>query len=103
MLQDLKAYLLGECPDVYNNAVEWIDKFAEEETKKYREAKRDGKLTFGKYRGYTVKELNLTDKGKDYLQWLITQQWVKDSKPHIIEEVTSLGVRPKQFKRTPLE
>lgn len=80
-----------------------IDDFSEEESKKYRENKEAGKLTWGKYKGYSVKELNMTEKGKDYLRWMIGQDWVKQNKPHIVEQIKELGIKPKKFTRTPLE
>lgn len=103
VLEDLKAYLLEKDPDVYGRVHTMIDDFSEEESKKYRENKEAGKLTWGKYKGYSVKELNMTEKGKDYLRWMIGQDWVKQNKPHIVEQIKELGIKPKKFTRTPLE
>lgn len=100
---DLIAYLYEKCPDGYNLVKEHIDAFAEKSYQEYKQNQADGKITWGKYKGYTVKELNMTDKGKSYLQWMMGQDWVKQNKPHVIDEIKGLGIRPKTFKRVPLE
>jgi hypothetical protein len=80
-----------------------IDEFAALEDKKYQALRKDKKFTFGKYRGYTVKELGITDKGKEYLSWILGQTWFVENNSHLVEEIKELGIKPKKFKRTPLE
>ena len=53
------------------NLMIFIEDYAEKDREQYQKNKENKALTFGKYRGYTVKELSLTMKGKDYLGWLL--------------------------------
>ncbi len=82
----------------------FIDEYMENEKKEYNNNKQNGKLTFGKYRGYSVKELALTEKGKEYLQWLLAQTFFTvDKFPDLHKELNDLKIKKKKTKLTPLE
>ena len=82
----------------------FIDEYMQNEKKEYENNKQNGKLTFGKYRGYSIKELSLTTKGKDYLQWLLAQTFFTEDKfPDLHKELKELKIKKKSTKLTPLE
>ena len=82
----------------------FIDEYLENEKREYENNKSNGKITFGKYKGYSVKELALTDKGKDYLQWLMSQEFFSEQKfPDLHNELKILKIKKKKTKLTPLE
>jgi len=81
--------------------IKTINDFVEEEDKKYQKNKENRALTFGKYRGYTIKELSLTEKGKSYLSWLLTQKWCTEDKfPYIYEDCKKYKIK-KNYHRKP--
>ena len=81
----------------------FITEYADEEAKKYEQNKTNNAINFGKYKGYTPKELSLTEKGKDYLAWCLSQTWMTDDKfGSFIAECSKLGIKKKIIKRAPL-
>ena len=106
ILEQLKEHLAdGLKAESIEQAVVFrlIDEFADMEEKRYAMLRKDKKLTFGKYRGYTVKELALTEKGATYCAWLLSQTWFVEKNSHLVDEIKELGIKPAKFKRTPLE
>jgi len=82
----------------------FIDEYLENEKKEYNNNKQNGKLTFGKYRGYSIKELALTQKGKEYLEWLMSQTFFTEDKfSDLHKELKELKIKKKKSKLTPLE
>jgi hypothetical protein len=91
-------------PTLPNEYKEFIQAYIETEQKAYESNKSNGKLTFGKYRGYSVKELSLTIKGKDYLQWLMSQTFFTSEKfPDLYKELNELKIKKKATKLALLE
>jgi hypothetical protein len=83
---------------------EFIKNYIEQEQKAYESNKSNGKLTFGKFKGYSVKELSLTIKGKEYLQWLMSQTFFTDDKfPDLFKELNDLKIKKKKTKLASLE
>ena len=62
--------------DLMDNIKEYIL----EQNKEYKKNVKDGKISFGKYKGFSVKELSGLEKGLDYLGWLLKQQWFSEDK-----------------------
>jgi hypothetical protein len=82
----------------------FIDEYLENEKKEYENNRQNGKLTFGKYRGYSIKELALTEKGKDYLQWLLAQAFFTEDKfSDLHKELKELKIKKKKTKLASLE
>ena len=51
----------------------------------------------------TPKELSITEKGKDYLAWCLSQTWMTDDKfGSFIAECSKLGIKKKIINRAPL-
>ena len=83
----------------------FIENYAEKDREQYQKNKENKALTFGKYKGYTVKELSLTMKGKDYLGWLLGQTWCTEDKfAYIHDECTKYKIsKKKSMQKTPLD
>lgn len=83
---------------------QFIQEYIETEQKAYDNNKSNGKITFGKYKGYSVKELSLTVKGKEYLQWLMAQTFFTEDKfRDLYKELNELKIKKKATKLAPLE
>ena len=111
-LNKLKDAILDEFPtvDQDNNTVsgvllfQFIEKYCEEDRKQYETNKANKALTFGKWKGFTCKELSMTEKGKDYLGWLLSQKWCSEDKfGYIHEECKELNIKKKVTRRAKLE
>lgn len=61
----------------------------------YKKLKTENKITFGKYKGFSVKELTSTLKGKDYCRWLLKQDWFCEKFTDLIEEMEKYGIKKK--------
>ena len=82
----------------------FIDEYMDNERKEYESNKSNGRITFGKYKGYSVKELALTEKGKDYLQWLMAQTFFTEDKfQDLHKELKELKIKKKKTKLASLE
>ena len=77
-----------------------IEEFAQIKKAEYDKLKADRKLSFGKYRGYTVKELSASEKGREYLSWLLGQTWFAERNSILVDEIRKLGIKRKKFNRT---
>jgi len=85
-----KFPLLAHCSDedqtTASTLFEFITEYAEEDRKQWEKNKADGKLTFGKWKGFSIDELVASPKGSDYLSWLLTQSWCTEDKYGYIYE-----------------
>jgi uncharacterized protein (DUF3820 family) len=75
-----------------------IEDFKKEEDAKYQKLKQEGKITFGKYKGYSVTEMTRTPKGKDYLRWLLQQGWFTEKFTDLVEQIEAQGIKKKELK-----
>ena len=67
--------------------------FKKTQDEEYKKLKTENKLVFGKYKGFTVKELTKTMKGKDYCRWLLKQEWFTEKFDDLIEEMAKYGIK----------
>ena len=78
------TYHGAACYDVkcFEDGKTWLESknLISEQTKQYKKNVQDGKISFGKYKGFSVKELSGLEKGLDYLGWLLKQQWFSEDK-----------------------
>ena len=89
-----------ENEEIYN----FVEKYVEDQTKEFKQNKSDGKLQFGRYKGYSLSELSLTSKGAEYIQWITQQSWFNEEKyPEHYEQLKKLGIKKKNQKKVPLE
>jgi len=72
-----------------------IEEYKKEQDTKYQKLKSEGKITFGRYRGYTVKEMVRTMKGRDYLRWLLQQTWFTEKFTDLVEQIEKEGIKKK--------
>ena len=85
------------CKDMTTSAVmDYIDTFIDKEQKKYETLKDKKALTFGKFKGFTVKEVAAAPKGKSYLEWLLGQTWCTEDKfQYIYDGCKELNIKKK--------
>ena len=90
-------------PDVTEEQKAWAANYIEEDSKAYNALKDTGKVTFGKYKGYSIAELNQAPKGAEYIGWLLNQLWFEESKfPTLFADIKRLNIKKKPVKKTPL-
>ena len=81
----------------------FIQDYIATEQASYTKNKENKALTWGKYAGYTIKELCLTEKGKSYVEWLLSQAFFTEDKfGDLIAECKALGIKKKVQKKAPL-
>lgn len=80
--------------DVPSQYSTWMDDYLNKEKDEYKQNKDSGKLTFGKYKGYSIVNLSKDEKGKSYLQWLIHQSFfTKDKFGYLIDAINEAGIK----------
>jgi hypothetical protein len=83
---------------------EFLNQYMEEQQKSYQKSKENREISWGKYKNYTVKQLSLTDIGKQYLLWSLQQNWMTEDKfGWFIDDCKAVGIKKKAVKRAPLE
>lgn len=76
--------------------IQFINDYIDAKTKEYKTNVESNRITFGKWKGLTVKEVCASDKGKDYLKWLLKQQWfTEDKNPNLFEDLRACKVLKK--------
>ena len=58
----------------------FIDEYCEVDRQLYLKNKKDNKIPFGKFKGFSIEELYQSAKGKDYMSWLGKQTWFNEEK-----------------------
>ena len=103
-LRKLKESIIEEFPTIdqegHNVTADalllFIDEYISIDQKQYEKNKANKALTFGKWKGFTVKELSVSEKGNSYLEWLLSQTWCDESKfGYIHEECKALNIKKK--------
>ena len=97
-LQKLQDAIHTKYPDLtkVNSAdlVHFIEEYTEQEKEEYKKLKSNKALTFGKHKGFTVAQINATEKGADYLGWLLSQSWLTEDKfAGLINDIKALGIK----------
>lgn len=90
---DVKFFDLSKhsAADLYQGILDYKAKQDQE----YKKLKTENKITFGKYKGFSIKELTSTLKGKDYCRWLLKQEWFTEKFTDLIEEMERFGIKKK--------
>ena len=60
--------------------ISYVNDFIDEQTAQYKQNKENNCLTFGKWKGFTMKEMAANEKGKSYIKWLLAQTWFSEDK-----------------------
>ena len=104
-LNKFKIALLEKFPDfkVENEEIyNFVETYIADQQREFKQNKSGNKLSFGQYVGYSISELALTDKGKSYLEWLVSQTFFTVEKfPEYYDEIKRLKIKKKL--ETPLE
>ena len=66
--------------DIKQEHKDFINGYIDAEQAKYTSNKKDGRLTFGKFKDYSVDQIVKAPKGLDYLKWLLEQSWFNAEK-----------------------
>jgi len=75
---------------------DFINDYILQDSEQYKTNKEEKKLTFGKWKGFSIEELSKNAKGADYLQWLLAQAWCSEDKfGYIHEECDRLKIKKK--------
>lgn len=53
-------------------------KMSKSDTESYLSHPTDWPITFGKYKGETLGKIAASPEGKDYLEWMVTSDWLND-------------------------
>jgi hypothetical protein len=66
--------------------VKFVNEYIDEKTAEYKTNVKNRCLNFGKWKGMNVKEIIASEKGRDYLMWLLKQAWFTEEKNELIYE-----------------
>lgn len=98
----VREELDSQFPELSQDIIQWLSQRIAKDKETFAKTKADGKLTFGKYAGYSLEELSKTEKGKSYLQWLLSQSFFsKEKYPEYHAKLEELQIKKKL--RAPLE
>ena len=78
--------------------LEFLDKQIVEQKAEYKLNKDTGRISFGKYKGFTIKDVLKcpSGKGESYLQWLMNQSWFVDEKyPDLYQQIKDCKIKKK--------
>lgn len=98
-LQQLLNHLDTAFPDLNSSEItgkqiyDEILNFKNLEDEKYKALKTERRVTFGKFKGFTISELCKTPKGKDYCRWLLSQSWFTEKFTDLIEDIQKEGIK----------
>ena len=92
----LKTYLTSpDSPsDVSTQSVvDFINVYIDASVSEYKSNVKNNCINFGKWKGMTIKEVCASEKGKDYLTWLLKQSWFSEEKNALLfDDLRTCGV-----------
>jgi hypothetical protein len=96
-LRQLKEGLDKFCEnDPADEILAYVNNFIEENQKQYTANVDKKGLTFGKWKGFTMQEMSKDAKGRDYIQWLLKQDWfTEDKNQGLFDEMRLCGLLKK--------
>jgi len=93
LLNHLDEKFLDISKHTAQDVIDEIETYRAQKDEEYKKLKKENKLLFGKYKGYTIEELTKTLKGKDYCRWLLKQAWFDEKFNDLIEEMAKYGIK----------
>ena len=83
--------------DIPAEQLNWLNDYVEKQHEEYKKSVDTGILNFGKYKGMQISKLSEDSKGREYLQWLLTQSsFVENPRNrHIIEAINQANIKKK--------
>ena len=90
----LKTYLTSpESPHDVSQVVDFINDYVDASVSEYKSNVKNNCINFGKWKGMTIKEVCSSEKGKDYLTWLLKQSWFSEEKNALLfDDLRTCGV-----------
>lgn len=90
----LKTYLTSPDSDVSTQSVvDFINVYIDASVSEYKSNVKNNCINFGKWKGMTIKEVCASEKGKDYLTWLLKQSWFSEEKNALLfDDLRTCGV-----------
>jgi len=73
--------------------IEEIKTYKTQQDAEYKKLRAEHKLTFGKYKNFKISELVKIEKGRSYLEWLLSQSWFVEKNEDLVAEIERLGVK----------
>ena len=90
----LKTYLTSpDSPSDVSQVVDFINDYVDASISEYKSNVKNNCINFGKWKGMTIKEVCASEKGKDYLTWLLKQSWFSEEKNALLfDDLRTCGV-----------
>lgn len=96
----LKTYLERETsrsspnsPHDVSQVVDFINDYVDASVSEYKSNVKNNCVNFGKWKGMSIKEICASEKGKDYLTWLLKQSWFSEEKNALLfDDLRTCGV-----------
>ena len=90
----LKTYLTSpDSPSDVLQVVDFINDYVDASISEYKSNLKNNCINFGKWKGMTIKEVCASEKGKDYLTWLLKQSWFSEEKNALLfDDLRTCGV-----------
>ena len=84
--------------------IETIKSYVKEADDKYNKNKQEHRLTFGKYKGFTIEEMSRNERTRNYLSWLLSNNWMTEDKfPYIYSECEKFNIKKNSHRKPPLD
>jgi len=93
LLNHLDEKFLDISKHTAQDVIDEIETYRAQKDEEYKKLKKENKLLFGKYKGYTIEELTKTLKGTDYCRWLLKQAWFDEKFTDLIQEMAKYGIK----------
>lgn len=83
--------------DIPDEHLNWLNVYVQKQKEEYLKSVDTGILNFGKYKGMQISKLSEDAKGREYLQWLLTQSsFVENPRnKHIIDAINQANIKKK--------
>lgn len=90
----LKTYLTSpDSPHDVSQVVDFINDYVDASVSEYKSNVKNNCVNFGKWKGMSIKEICASEKGKDYLTWLLKQSWFSEEKNALLfDDLRTCGV-----------
>jgi hypothetical protein len=90
----LKTYLTSpDSPHDVSQVVDFINDYVDASVSEYKSNVKNNCINFGKWKGMSIKEICASEKGKDYLTWLLKQSWFSEEKNALLfDDLRTYGV-----------
>ena len=82
-----------DSPHDVSEVVDFINDYVDASVSEYKSNIKNNCINFGKWKGMTIKEVCSSEKGKDYLSWLLKQSWFSEEKNALLfDDLRTCGI-----------